>query len=136
MVRPRILLADDHPQLLEAEIALLSPSFDIVGTAGDGASLVRQAAHLKPDVIVSDITMPGMDGINAIRAIRESGSSAKFIFLTVHPEEEFVKVCIAEGALGYVWKSRMKGHLIPAIHAALQNLPYISPLFPSGSPPH
>ena len=134
MVRPRLLLADDHAQLLEAEIALLSPNFDVVGRASDGASLVTKALGLEPDVIVTDITMPGMGGIDALRTLRESGSTAKFVFLTVHTEEEFVKVCMAEGALGYVWKSRMKGHLVPAIYAVLDGLPYISPLSPSGCP--
>jgi DNA-binding NarL/FixJ family response regulator len=139
LIRPRIFLADDHPQLLEAEIALLSPSFDIVGTTSDGASLVTNALRLKPDVIVADITMPGMDGIDAVRELQKSGSSARLVFLTIHSEEEFVRACFAEGALGYVWKSRMKNHLIPAIYAALEGKPYISPLTVPGplrtSPP-
>jgi DNA-binding NarL/FixJ family response regulator len=128
LIRPRIFLADDHSQLLEAEIALLSPSFDILGTASDGLSLVRETLRLKPDVIVVDITMPVMDGINAVREIQRSGSSARIVFLTIHSEEEFVRACLAEGALGYVWKSSMKTHLIPAIHAVLEGKPYISSL--------
>lgn len=128
MIRPRILLADDHSQLIDAEITLLSPVFDIVGTASDGVSLVAEALRLQPAVIVADITMPAMDGIGAARALQESGSTAKVVFLTIHSEEEFVRACLAEGALGYVWKSCMRAHLIPAIYAALEGKPYISPL--------
>ncbi len=133
LTRPRIFLADDHSQLLEAEIALLSPSFDIIGTASDGISLVTESLRLKPDVIVADITMPVMDGIDAVRELQKSGSNARIVFLTIHSQEEFVRACLAEGALGYVWKSYMKAHLIPAIYAVLEGKPYISPLTVSGS---
>jgi DNA-binding NarL/FixJ family response regulator len=133
LIRPRIFLADDHPQLLEAEIALLSPSFDIVGTASDGRSLVTEALRLKPEVIVADITMPVMDGIDAVRELQKSGSNARLIFLTIHSQDEFVRACLAEGALGYVWKACMKAHLIPAIYSALEGKPYISPLTLPGS---
>lgn len=128
LIRSRIFLADDHSQLLEAEIALLSPSFEIVGTASDGVSLVAEALRLKPDVIVADITMPRMDGIDAVRELQKSGSTARLVFLSIHSEEEFVRACLEEGALGYVWKSCMKTHLMPAICAALEGKSYISPL--------
>jgi DNA-binding NarL/FixJ family response regulator len=120
-------LADDHHEFLEAEISLLRPHFEIVGTASDGESLVSQVQRLSPDVVVVDIKMPVMSGIDAVRILIERGSAAKFVFLTVHTDEEFVKACLVAGARGYVWKSRMKAHLIPAIHAALENRPYISP---------
>jgi DNA-binding NarL/FixJ family response regulator len=128
LIRPRILLADDHLEFLEAEIAFLRPHFEVVGTASDGASLVSEAARLNPDVIVVDVTMPVMNGIDAVHKLVESGSSAKFVFLTINTGEEFVNACRTAGARGYVWKSRMKAHLIPAIYAALEDLPYVSPL--------
>ena len=128
MIRPRILLADDHLEFLQAEIALLRPHFELVGTASDGVSLISEAERLNPDVIVVDIVMPVMNGIDAVHKLVESGSTAKFVFLTINTGEEFVKACLKEGARGYVWKSRMKGHLIPAIYAALKDLPYVSPL--------
>jgi DNA-binding NarL/FixJ family response regulator len=124
--RPRLLLADDHVALRDAELALLSPHFDVVGTAADGAALVKQAQTLCPDVIVTDITMPILNGIEAIRKIRESGSRAQFVFLTVHREQEFVETCIEAGALGYVQKHRMNQDLMPAILAALAGQTYIS----------
>jgi len=131
VIRPRVLLADDHTPLLEAASALLRPYFDVVGTARDGATLVREALRLKPDVIVADITMPVLNGIDAAHQLRESGSSARLVFLTVHSEGEFVKACMAEGALGYVLKSQMKANLIYAIQAALAGHAYIPPFVSS-----
>jgi DNA-binding NarL/FixJ family response regulator len=131
LIRPRVLLADDHPALLNATTALLRSQFDVVGTAKDGASLVSEALRLFPDVIVADITMPVLSGIDAAHQLRESAFSAKIVFLTVHSEEQFVKACLAEGALGYVLKSHMKAHLIPAIHAALAGQTYVCPFVPT-----
>ena len=128
MIRPRIFLADDHHELLEAEIALLLPHFDVVGVTTDGLSLVSEVQRLNPEVVVVDITMPMMNGIDAVHKLRQSGASAKFVFLTINTGPEFVQACQDAGALGYVWKSRMKTHLIPAIEAALKNLTYVSPL--------
>jgi len=127
LIRPRVLLADDHSALLEAASALLRPHFDVVGTASDGATMVSEALRLNPDVIVADITMPVLSGINAANKLRECGCAAKLVFLTIHSEEEFVKACMAEGALGFVLKSRMKAHLIPAIQSALAGQTYVSP---------
>ena len=128
MVRPRVFLADDHSDFLKAETALLRPHFELVGTVSDGVSLVSEVLRLNPDVVVADISMPGMNGIEAVHKLTESGCTAKFVFLTIHSEEEFVEACLEAGARGYVWKSRMKIHLIPAIHAVLDGLPYVSPL--------
>lgn len=127
MIRPRVFLADDHPELLNAIAALLQPHFDLVGTARDGDALVKEAQRLRPDVIIVDITMPVMTGIDAVHKLVQSGSTAKIVFLTIHSGEEFIKACLEEGALGFVAKPHMKGHLIPAIHAALHGLTYISP---------
>lgn len=131
MIRPRVLLADDHPAFLGGTTALLKPQFDVVGTVADGTTLVSEAIRLCPDVIVADITMPGLTGIDAAHRLRECGSSAKFVFLTIHSEEQFVEACMAEGALGYVVKTHMKAHLIPAIRAALVGESYISPFVPT-----
>jgi len=127
LTRPRVLLADDHAQLLEAATALLSPHYDTVGTASDGEMLIQQALRLRPEVIVTDVTMPGVSGIEAIRRLHELDFSARVVILTIHQEEEFMKACMAEGALGYVIKSQMKSHLIPAVEAALAGRSYISP---------
>jgi len=128
VVRPRIFLADDHCDFLKAEVDFLRPHFDIVGTASDGATLVTEVLRLRPDVVVVDITMPVIGGIDAVRKLTESGSTAKFVYLTIQSGDEFVKACMKEGPRGYVWKSLMKSHLIPAIYAVLEGRPYVSPL--------
>jgi len=99
----------------------------VIGSAHNGRELIVEAMRLNPDVIVTDISMPEVDGIQAARQLRENGSTAKLVFLTVHVEEEFVRACLAEGALGYVVKTHMKSDLIPAIHAVLSNHSFISP---------
>jgi DNA-binding NarL/FixJ family response regulator len=126
-MRPRIFLADDHPAVLKATTALLMSQFDIVGNATDGATLVSEVRRLRPDVIVADIIMPILNGIDAAHQLRQSVPSAKIVFLTVHAEREFIEACMAEGGLGYVLKAHMKGHLIPAIRAALLGQAYICP---------
>jgi DNA-binding NarL/FixJ family response regulator len=126
-MRARIFLADDHPAVLQATTALLKPQFDIVGNAMDGAILVSEALRLCPDVIVVDITMPVLSGIDAAHQLREAAPSVKIVFLTVHSEQQFVEACMAAGALGYVLKSHMKSQLIPAIEAALVGRSYICP---------
>ena len=128
MHRPRILLADDHPAILEQASDLLRASFDVVAITGNGEDLIREANRLNPDVIVADITMPIVSGIEAAHELREAGSSAKFIFLTVHQQTEFLDACWSEGALGYVVKSRMYTDLIPAIEQALAGEPFVSPV--------
>ena len=121
-----MLLADDHQALLEAEAALLLPCFDVVGTVSDGAALVSAASRLLPDVIVTDISMPILNGIDAAHKLRASGSIAKILFLTMHREKEFVEACMEAGALGYVQKSSMKHHLVLAIQAVLAGQSYVS----------
>ena len=101
-----------------------------MGTVEDGAALVSEALRLRPDVIVADITMPGLNGIDAVHRLRQLASSARIVFLTMHSEEQFVEACRAEGALGYVVKGHMTAHLIPAIQAALAGAAYVSPLLP------
>ncbi len=82
--------------------------------------------RLNPDVIVADISMPALSGLDAAHQLREIGSTAKLVFLTIHDEQEFVDACLEEGALGYVVKSHMKRDVIPAIHAALAGRSFIS----------
>ena len=127
---PRFLIADDHEMFAEALRLYLEKTHTVVGLVRDGYAMVTEALRLRPDVIVTDITMPVVTGIDAVIQLRKSWSSAKVVFLTVHSEEEFLKACMAEGASGYVLKSRMKAHLIPAIDAALEGRTYISPFVP------
>lgn len=125
--RPRILLADDHQLVLDRVKGLLQEKFDIVGVARDGIELISQAVKLSPDLIVADISMPGLSGIDALRRLHEMSKKPCVIFLTIHTEDEFVEACLAEGAMGYVTKSHMKTDLIPAIDAALSGHKRVSP---------
>ena len=126
--RVRILLADDHALVLERVTILLQTTFDVVGVAHTGLEMVEKAMRLRPDIIVADISMPGLDGIEAARQLREMGAKAPIVFLTIHESPEFVEACLAEGALGFVVKSHMKTDLIPAINAALAGQCFVSSL--------
>jgi len=104
----------------------LQSTFDVVGVAHNGLQMVEEAMRLNPDIIVADISMPELDGIEAAHRLREMGAKASVVFLTIHESREFVEACLAEGALGYVVKSRMKRDLIPAINAALSGRCFVS----------
>jgi DNA-binding NarL/FixJ family response regulator len=123
--KPRVLLADDHDEMLQRALSLLR-NFRVVGTANNGRELVTEALRLEPDVIVLDITMPIMTGIEAAHELREAGSTAKLVFLTVHDQLAFLHACFTEGALGYVIKSHLGTDLIPAINEALSGHHFIS----------
>lgn len=127
MTRRRVLLADDHAQTVQLWRTLLEPEFDIVGTVNDGEALVNAAEQLAPDVIVSDIVMPGMSGIAAAGAILRSQPAARIIFATVHADSAMLRSSLAAGAYAYVLKMRAADDLVPAIRAALRGELLISP---------
>lgn len=127
MVRARILLADDHKEIRDRAVRLLEPEFDVVGTVADGNALVKASAQLKPDVCVVDISMPKLSGIDAAIKLRESGSPAKIVFLTVNEDSDFVRAALRTGALGYVVKSRMASDLCAAINGAINGHLFVSP---------
>ena len=127
MGRASILLADDHPAVCESVAALLESDFDVVGTVANGRDLLTEAKRLHPDVVVSDISMPLLDGIEAAAQLRASESKAKVIFLTVHDRAEFVRACLAAGGLGYVVKSHLTNDLIRAIYEVLAGHRFVSP---------
>jgi DNA-binding NarL/FixJ family response regulator len=122
-----VLLADDHPAFVQRVVNLLEQHYEIVGIVSDGQSLVTAALHLAPRVIVADISMPMLNGIEAVRRLRDAGSSAKVVFLTVHEDPDFVPECLEAGGLAYVVKSRLASDLIPAIRMVLTNHTYVSP---------
>jgi DNA-binding NarL/FixJ family response regulator len=126
-VRARVLLADDHRDFLAATARLLEPEFDVVDTVGDGQSLVENVPRHDPDLLVLDITMPRVNGIEAARQLTASGARAKIVFLTVHADEDYVREAQAAGGLGYVVKSRLASDLAPALWAALAGREFVSP---------
>jgi DNA-binding NarL/FixJ family response regulator len=127
MSRGRVLLADDHQIIVEGLRSLLTPEFDVIGTVGDGRALVAQAAALQPDVMVVDISLPLLNGIEAIRQIIKAEPHARIVVLTMHPDVIYALRAFDAGALGYVVKHSASAELIAAIDAALKGEMYISP---------
>jgi DNA-binding NarL/FixJ family response regulator len=123
--RKRILLADDHPAFLEEVRSLLS-MHDIAGAVADGKALAEAAQALDPDLIISDISMPGMTGFEAASKIRALGLKSKFIFLTVHSSPAYLKRARSLGE-GYVLKLRAFDQLLPAISSVLAGDTFVSP---------
>lgn len=127
MKRATVLLADDHAVVIEGLRRILDrPEFEVVGVAPDGRALVDAAALSQPDVIVTDVAMPLLNGIDAVREIRRQNLKTKIIFLTMHSELAFATAAIAAGASGYVLKSAAGEELISAIQNALKGRTYIS----------
>ena len=109
--RPRVLLADDHIPFLESVRRVLAPAFDIVAVAGDGRQALEQATRLRPDVVVLDVAMPGLNGFQTLDQLRRDCPGTRVVFLTMHQDDDFVVAAITAGAHGYVLKSRMTVHL-------------------------
>jgi CheY-like chemotaxis protein len=124
---PRVLLADDHPKMLEQIAQLLARESEIVGAVENGEQLIAAALSLDPDVIVLDISMPVLNGIEAARYLQKSRSRAKVIILTMQEDDAFVAAAVLAGALGYVLKRRISIDLIPAIRQVLQGQVFVSP---------
>ncbi len=123
----RVLLADDHGDVLDTVARLLVPEFDVVGAVTDGNGLLSAAERLKPDVVIVDISMPILNGIEAVRRLKESGSQAQVVFLTVHESSDYVRAALATGALGYVVKPRLGVDLNVAIKEVHAGRSYLSP---------
>jgi DNA-binding NarL/FixJ family response regulator len=127
-MRSRVLIADDHLVVLEGLRRILDrPEFEVVGTVRDGRALVEAAAALKPDMIVADISMPLLNGIEAMRQIRAKNPSAKILFLSMHPEAIYAVEALKAGGKGYVIKSADDEELITAIKKVLAGEQYVTP---------
>jgi len=125
--RPRVLLADDHLMVAEALKSLLTPEFDLVGVVEDGRALVEAAGKLRPDVIVADVTMPHLNGIDALIRLRQDGDRTPVVFLTMHRDVSFARRALDAGASGFVLKHSASAELVTAIRAALQGKTYLTP---------
>jgi len=126
VTRKRVLVADDHIRILSAVAALLGKSFDVIGLVSDGKAALDAALKLEPDLVVLDISMPGMSGIDVARALTKRSNRPKIVFLTVHEDAEILASCIAAGGRGYVVKQLMDSDLIPAINEALAGRVFVS----------
>ena len=130
MDRIRVLLADDHEAMLERVAGLLKTECDVVGTATDGQQALEAARDLKPDVLVLDISMPVMSGIETARHLKKARIEVRIVFLTVHDDHDFAREALEAGALGYVIKSRITLDLMSAINEAHAGRTFVSPLSP------
>jgi DNA-binding NarL/FixJ family response regulator len=127
MKRPRVLLADDHPLTLEGIRAVLEPHLESVGTVSDGRALVEAALRTKPDLIVLDITMPLLNGIDAAVQIRKSLPAVKLLFITMHVSPAYLEAVLNAGGAGYVLKSSAREELLNAAESVLKGRIYITP---------
>lgn len=127
MKRPRILLADDRPEMLECISAVLAPHYEIAGTVADGQALVKEALRVKPDLVVTDITMPYLSGIEAAVQIKKNLPEVKLLFITMHASIAYVTAAFEAGGTGYVLKSRMSEDLLDAVRCVLSGRVYVSP---------
>jgi DNA-binding NarL/FixJ family response regulator len=125
--RPRVLLCDDHRLVAEALKSLLAPEFDLVGVAEDGHALLEAAGALRPDVIVADVTMPHLNGIEALVQLRLGGDHVPVVFLTMHRDVTFARRALEAGASGFVLKHSAPAELVLAISAALEGKTYLTP---------
>ena len=128
MDRIRVVLADDHEEMLERVARLLETECDVVGTATDGQRALEATQDLKPDVLVLDISMPVMSGIETAHRLKEAGAKTSVVFLTVHDDPDFATAALEVGALGYVIKPRIASDLMIAINEVFAGNSFVSPL--------
>ena len=127
MTKPRVLLADDHRLVAEGLKSLLTEEFELVGIVEDGRALVKAARELKPDVIVADISMPHLSGIDALTELKQDNPQVRVVFLTMHRNPAYARRALQSGALGYVLKHSASAELVLAVNAALQGRTFVSP---------
>ena len=125
--RPRVLIVDDNQALLDRATSILSDACVVVGAVNDGASALEAVEALEPDVVVLDISMPGMSGLEVAVRLRSVGFSVPIVFCSVHDEDEFVRAAEAAGGIGYVVKRRISSDLVTAVMEGRAGRPYVSP---------
>ena len=128
MSRIRVLVADNHSAVVKSVVRLLCKHYDVVGTVSDGRALLEAVTAIVPDVLVLDISIPIISGLEAARILKKNGFTLKIVFLTVHNDPDFVRVTREIGALGYVLKQQMSTDLLEAINKALNGECFTSSL--------
>ena len=127
MSRPRVLLADDHRVVAEGLKRLLAEDFELVGMVEDGRALITAAKKLQPDVVVADISMPHLNGIDAMPQLKKDNARVKVVFLTMHQDPAYARRALEAGAAGFVVKHSAPAELVMAINAALKGQTFITP---------
>jgi len=130
-MRTKVLLADDHSITLEGMRNVISREHDLVGEAKDGRTLVAEALRLRPDLVVLDIGMPLLNGIEAARQIRQAWPRARLLFVTMHANGMYLREAMSAGASGYVLKTSAAEELLPAIRTVLEGGVYVTPALAS-----
>ncbi len=125
--RPRLILSDDHPDMLALVVRLLQPDAEILRTVTDGIAAVEAVQACRPDVLITDIAMPGLSGIEVARRLTAEGTPVKVVFLTVIEDPDFVSAAFAAGGAAYVVKSRLATDLACAVHEVLAGHTFVSP---------
>jgi len=131
VARIRVLLADDHQALIARVCRLLGEEYEVVGVVENGSQAVDAVRTLNPDVLVIDISMPVLDGLQAARQLQKANCRTKIVFLTIHEDHDFVTAALGAGAVGYVTKACLATDLIPAILEAMQGHTFVSRFSPS-----
>ena len=127
MTKPRVLLADDHRMVTEGLKGLLTEEFELVGIVEDGRAMVAAARKLRPDVIVADISMPHLNGIDALALLKRDNPDVRVVFLTMHRDAAYARRALEAGASGFVLKHSAPAELVLAVRAALQGRTFIAP---------
>jgi DNA-binding NarL/FixJ family response regulator len=127
MKRSRVLIADDHSMVIDGLRALLEPEYEVVGAVNDGRAVLPEVRRLQPDVVVIDISMPLLNGLDCARQLRDAGCTAKILILTMHPDTTLAQEALAAGASGYVLKSSPGSELKAALGDVLRGRIYLSP---------
>ena len=127
----RVVLADDHQALLARVRRVLAEEYEVVGVVANGSQAVDAVRTLNPDVLVIDISMPVLDGLQAARQLQKANCRTKIVFLTIHEDHDFVAAALSAGALGYVIKARLSTDLVPAILETMQGHTFVSRFGPS-----
>jgi DNA-binding NarL/FixJ family response regulator len=127
VTRPRVLIADDHRVVAQGLKSMLSAEFDLIGVVPDGQAMVEAAKTLRPDVIVADVSMPVLNGIDALETLRQQGIDVPVVFLTMHDQPGYARRALRAGAAGYVLKLAAPEELVQAIRSALDGGTFVSP---------
>ncbi len=130
--RPRVFLADDHAMLIDAFVRLLSETCEIVGTAADGRELLKQSPAAKPEIIITDVSMPGLNGLDAARQLHTLLPETRVIFLTQNDDPDIAATALADGAAGYLLKECAATELLAAIDAVRHGRTYLTPILAEG----
>ena len=125
--RASLVLADDHEDLLAAVVRHVEDQFEVLTSVGNGQAVLDEVARLHPDIVVLDISMPLLNGIDVARRLKATGSPARIVFLTVQADPDYIRAALGTGALGYVLKSELASDLLPCLRAALRGRSFVSP---------